>query len=219
MRRFLSGAVAAILASACAAASPQEGSVQFGRLGEENVRFDEICRSSTEQLPPAFEVFLFQLEEGGRTCFADGKGVLYVPKRRDRCPELAWPGFSDTTVLAGQTAEIELRRCLAFILPSRGPTGVLLYRPAAGGAVDFTQFSLDLGALVAHDMLPVTHFGAANGVVCMEAPDPRLVAERVVAADIADSRELEVEIARGSCRDLTYERTGHRWPEVVAEGG
>lgn len=156
------------------------------------------------------------MEEGGRTCFTDGQGVIYLPKRRARCPEIAWPGFSEPVVVGGATAEAELRRCLAFLTPSKGPTGVLIYRPTAE-TVDFLLFGLDLGALITHDMLPVTHFGAANGLVCMEAPEPQRVANRVTAAEIAGAEEFTVEISRGSCAALTYERTGLVWPEVLPD--
>lgn len=217
MQRVFQRTLAAILAGACVAASPQEGSNQFGRRGEENVRFGEICRSSTGELPATLEVFRFQLEAGGRTCFADGEGILFVPKRQSGCPRLDWPGFGGATVVSGAVAEAELRRCLALLAPSGGSTGVLIYRPTPH-AVDFPQFGLDLGGLVAHDMLPVTHFGAANGLVCMEAPEPRRVADRITAAGIAGVEEFTIEFGRGSCAELTYERTGHVWPASVPRG-
>lgn len=206
--------MAAALAGACVAAPPQDGSTDFGRRGEENVQFREICRSSTTRLPPPLEVFRVQMEEGGRTCFTDGQGIVYLPKRRSECPEISWPGFGETAVVGGADAEAELRRCLAFLRPSEGPSGVLIYRPTAE-AVDFLQFGFDLAALVAHDMLPVTHFGAANGLVCMEAPEPQRVADRVIAAEIAGPQEFTVEIGRGSCAALTYERTGIVWPQAL----
>ena len=109
-------------------------------------------------------------------------------------------------------------RCQAAYLPSaEEPTGVLIFSPTPT-AIDFLQFGLDMGALVVFDMLPVTHFGVANGVICMEAAAPEAVAERVTSAAIAMPEEFNVEIAHGSCRELTYIRTGRTWPEVIIDG-
>ena len=202
--------------SGCAIEEPQ---VQFGRRGE-TVRFGTICRSEALKLPPAFVIGEFIIENGGRTCFVDGRGVLFVPERAGRCPSPPSAQMGQPSRLPLADAEREVLRCSVFAIPpSDQPTEVAVYRPNPSrkdADLLFDQFSVDAAALTVYDMLPVTHFGAANGVVCLEAPDAQLAVERIRDADIADPDDLLVEFHTGACRDVTPAYTGSPWPESVA---
>lgn len=198
-------------------ASPDPDSMAFGRRGEGTI-FDSICRSTASTLPPPRAVIDFIIAEGGRTCFAGGEGVLFVPRRGGACAQPHGLGLTQPVVISHRQAQSEMRQCHAdYRPPAKEPVGVLIYSPTAD-AVDFLQFGLDVGTLVAFDMLPVTHFGAANGVICLEAPDPQMVAQRVIAAEIAGPEEFDVEITYGSCREATRARTGRSWPVRVEDG-
>lgn len=213
-------ALTVLLAAALGGSATGEPRIEFGRRGE-NLRFDTICRSEALELPPAFLTAEFIIENGGRTCFADGRGVLFTPERAGRCatPGSARMGKASPVPLG--EAEAEVLRCSAFGNPSADrPTGVAIYRPnTARQDADllFSQFGLDVAALAAYDMLPVTHFGAANGVVCLEAPDASLAVERISEADIADPDDLLVEFHTGTCRDVALAYTGSAWPELVTD--
>ena len=198
-------------------AAPDPYLMEFGVRGERTI-FESVCRSTASALPPAMALADFVIAEGGRTCFGGGEGVLFVPVRDNGCAQPETLGFSPPVEVSHRQAQSEMLRCQAAYLPSaEEPTGVLIFSPTPA-AIDFLEFGLDMGALVVFDMLPVTHFGAANGVICMEALDPQAVAERVTSADIAMPDEFNVEIARGSCRELTYIRTGRAWPEIIVDG-
>ena len=207
-----------LLAGAFAASAMEEPSVQFGRRGE-LARFGNICRSEALELPGAFVVAEFIIENGGRTCFTEGRSILFVPERAGQCATPLSARMGKVSRIPWQEAEDEVLRCSAFGRPSAFlPTGVAIYRPSGTGKdADFTQFGIDAAALTAYDMLPVTHFGAAFGLVCLEAPDARLAVERIRDADIADPADLLVEIDIGTCRDLTRAYTGTQWPEVVTD--
>ncbi len=198
-------------------AAPDPYLMEFGVRGERTI-FESVCRSTVSAPPPPMALADFIIAEGGRSCFAGGEGVLFVPVRDSGCAQPEMLGFSRPVEVSHRQAQSEMLRCQAAYLPSADePTGVLILSPTPT-AIDFLRFGLDMGALVVFDMLPVTHFGVANGVICMEAADPEAVAERVTSADIAMPEEFNVEIAHGSCRDLTYIRTGRAWPEVIMDG-
>jgi len=214
LRRALGALCVAVTGVIAGGAAPDPYLMEFGVRGERTI-FERVCRSTVTSLPPAMALADFIIAEGGRSCFAGGVGVLFVPVRDSGCAQPEIPGFSQPVEVSHRQAQTEMLQCQAAYLPSADePTGVLILSPTPT-SIDFIQFGLDMAALVVFDMLPVTHFGVANGVVCMEATSPEAVAERVTSADIATPDEFNVEITHGSCRELTYIRTGQTWPEVV----
>ena len=211
-------ALIVLLAAASGGSAIHDPQVQFGRRGE-TARFETICRSEALELPRALVIAEFIIENGGRTCFVDGRGVLFVPERGGRCPSPSSSQMGEISRLPLTEAEQEVLRCSVFAIPSSDrPTEVAVYRPNPGrkdAGLLFDQFGVDAAALAIYDMLPVTHFGAAFGVVCLEAADARFVVERIREANIADPADLLVDFHTGACRDVTPAYTDSPWPEFV----
>jgi hypothetical protein len=116
-------------------------------------------------------------------------------------------------------AEAEFYRCSAAYLPSaRGDARSVVYQLPAGAsdlAKDhFEILGIDLAALVVYDGLPVTYLGVVKGVICLEAPDPTGVANRILQADILDPSEVRWSIFAEPCRVVGSRISGRPWPEV-----
>jgi hypothetical protein len=194
--------------------------VEFGRRGE-GVSFDRICRFEITQLPAPGVIVDSLISSGGHTCHLGDRGILFVPERAGQCVGPPDTILSRPSIVSQRQAEAEVQRCSAIARPSSSePVEAVVFRPSGDGpdAEDrFLQFGLDAGALVTHDMLPVSHFGFSNLMVCMEARNAREVLERVRQADIADPADLLAETYRSSCRELAPILTGHEWPEVVPD--
>lgn len=187
--------------------------VPFERKGEPRT-FANICRYRFADPVQPLAILETVLAEGGQTCFSDGVGLLFVPRRLDHCPSIL---RTEGTSIKRPAAEHEFVRCAAIAQPSSiAATDVVIFRPnpADDEATDFMAFALDVGALATADMLPATHFGATGSVVCLEGPNGQRIADHVAAADIVGKEQVTVVVTRGTCRETAGRLLDHGWPEV-----
>lgn len=185
----------------------------FERKGEPP-SFANICRYRFADPVQPLVILETVLAEGGQTCFSDGAGLLFVPRRLNHCPSILGTGGVSIKRAA---AEQEFIRCAAIAQPSSAATtDVVIFRPnpTYDGTQDFMAFALDVGALATADMLPATHFGATGGVVCLEGPDGQRIADHVADADIVSSEAVTVSVMRGTCRETAGRLLDQGWPEV-----
>lgn len=187
--------------------------VQFERKGEPP-SFSAICRYRFDDAVQPLAILETVLTEGGQTCFSEGAGLLFVPRRLDHCPSVrSIHGTSTERAVAEQ----EFLRCTAISRPSStNETDVVVVRPNPnyGGTVDIMAVALDVGALVTADMLPATHFGAMGDIICLEGPNGQRIAEHVKSAGVVAAEAVTVSVTRGTCRETAGRLLGQGWPEV-----
>lgn len=200
--------------SSAVSAAEETASAEFRRIMAAEETTAHACRTVIPGSTATFVVFNDIERSGGVTCFDGTRRIRFAPAEDASCDSVT--GASLRTMAA---AEAEFYRCSAAYRPSaHGNVRSVVYQLPADASDEardhFGTLGIDLAALIVYDALPVTHLGVVRGLICMEAPAPREVVDRVLRADIFDPAEVEWSIHSEPCRVVGARISGSHWPEV-----
>lgn len=196
----------------CAGAAPQtpptDGPLAVGQLGPSPEVWlgggqRRACRVELAQSPSPLTLFEITRSAGGRTCFKEGRVVVFMPEREGQCPHAERLAVHRLTWEGEQEAFQEFRSCLAGSAPSDSGRA-LIYRPLGPKEVDATswlQFEVDSGALVSNAGLPATRYAASSKEVCFEGPDLDAIEREVREADLIETDAATIERVGESCAE------------------
>lgn len=168
-----------------------------------NIGTPRVCRFLLDHLPPPLSLFDYTSSKGGRTCYLDGRTVLFLPTSAGSCAQpLAFKVDHGVNMPLAE-AEDQYVSCSPLNGRTAEPRSSIIFHPSARATEEdegfFLQFGFDVGALITNDGLPVSHYLLEEYRVCLESDRAAEVVNRVREAEIVNFEFVSTEFSTEPC--------------------
>lgn len=193
------------------------GFLSISSCGAEEVKSTpniiDVCVYEPELNVPALELLHMTAENGGRTCYFEGKKMVFIPSNNSKCDAIE--NLSLKSMLSVSEATDWFSACSAVSRNSISGERSIYFTYNGNKNVkesDFVDFGMDLKALVTNDALEVSHFGQYGNIICMESSDPYKVQRHINDSGVFVPETATIHFDERGCAEVSLNVQGLTWP-------